>query len=182
MFAERPYEQVWIEEVAEQAGVSRGLLYYYFPTKRAFFAAMLRRESARMQELTAPRPGLGLIEQLSGSVDAYLKYCQDHSRGMRMIYNGAESADPEIRAIVEDGIATNLDRMVAILTPDEPPSPLLLIALRSWLMFLRAACYGWLDAPGVPRAEVRELCTSTLINCLHALPEGARPAVLPGPA
>jgi AcrR family transcriptional regulator len=33
LFAEHPYEDVWIEEVAELAGVSRGLLYHYFPTK-----------------------------------------------------------------------------------------------------------------------------------------------------
>jgi AcrR family transcriptional regulator len=33
LFAERAYEDVWIEEVAELAGVSRGLMYHYFPTK-----------------------------------------------------------------------------------------------------------------------------------------------------
>jgi AcrR family transcriptional regulator len=43
LFSESPYDDVWIEQVAEIAGVSRGLLYHYFPTKRDFFAAVVER-------------------------------------------------------------------------------------------------------------------------------------------
>ena len=48
LFASAPYDEVHIEKVAEQAGVSRGLLYHYFPTKRSFFAALVRRGTERM--------------------------------------------------------------------------------------------------------------------------------------
>ena len=54
LFADRSYEDVWIEEVAEIAGVSRGLMYHYFPTKRDFFAAIVERESQHLLEVTAP--------------------------------------------------------------------------------------------------------------------------------
>ena len=53
LFSESPYDEVWIEQVAEIAGVSRGLLYHYFPTKRDFFAAVVERESERMMRMTA---------------------------------------------------------------------------------------------------------------------------------
>ena len=56
LFSESPYDDVWIEQVAEIAGVSRGLLYHYFPTKRDFFAAVVERESERMLRMTARRP------------------------------------------------------------------------------------------------------------------------------
>ncbi|MGW2857715.1 helix-turn-helix domain-containing protein, partial [Streptomyces sp. NPDC001215] len=46
LFSENPYDEVWIEQVAEIAGVSRGLLYHYFPTKRDFFAAVVERAAA----------------------------------------------------------------------------------------------------------------------------------------
>ncbi|MDI9916529.1 TetR/AcrR family transcriptional regulator [Rhodococcus sp. IEGM 1379] len=49
LFADRSYEDVWIEEVAEIAGVSRGLMYHYFPTKRDFFAAIVEHELAEQQ-------------------------------------------------------------------------------------------------------------------------------------
>ncbi len=57
LFSEDPYDDVWIEQVAEIAGVSRGLLYHYFPTKRDFFAAVVERESERMLRMTAAVPG-----------------------------------------------------------------------------------------------------------------------------
>ena len=57
LFSESPYDDVWIEQVAEIAGVSRGLLYHYFPTKREFFAAVVERESERMLAMTASKAG-----------------------------------------------------------------------------------------------------------------------------
>src|SRR6266480_4589396 len=53
LFAKRPYDEVWVEEIAAAAGVSRGLLYHYFPTKRDFFVAVVRQQFAHVAELTA---------------------------------------------------------------------------------------------------------------------------------
>ena len=44
VFGQRPYDEVRIDEIAERAGVSRALMYHYFPDKRAFFAAVVRAE------------------------------------------------------------------------------------------------------------------------------------------
>ena len=102
LFADRSYEDVHIEELSEVAGVSRGLLYHYFPTKRAFFAAMVRRESSQMMEITAPDESLPILDRLRQGIEAYLDYCQDHKMGVKAIFHGAASADPEIQAIIED--------------------------------------------------------------------------------
>ena len=59
LFADKSYEDVHIEVLAEEAGVSRGLLYHYFPTKRAFFAAMVRRESGGRNTSSPSLPILG---------------------------------------------------------------------------------------------------------------------------
>src|SRR6266540_3357316 len=64
LFTKRHYEDVSIDEIATRAGVSRGLLYHYFPTKRDFFRAVVRAQAARMTQLTAPDPALEPIEQL----------------------------------------------------------------------------------------------------------------------
>ena len=42
VFGQRPYDDVRIDEIAERAGVSRALMYHYFPDKRAFFAAVVK--------------------------------------------------------------------------------------------------------------------------------------------
>ena len=60
VFGQRPYDEVRIDEIAERAGVSRALMYHYFPDKRAFFAAVVRAEGERLFEATnsPPQPGL----------------------------------------------------------------------------------------------------------------------------
>ena len=64
VFGQRPYDEVRIDEIAERAGVSRALMYHYFPDKRAFFAAVVRAEGERLFEATntAPEPGQSLFD------------------------------------------------------------------------------------------------------------------------
>jgi AcrR family transcriptional regulator len=178
LFADRSYEDVHIEELSEVAGVSRGLLYHYFPTKRAFFAAMVRRESGRMSELTAPDPTLPILEQLRQGIDSYLDYCEAHKLGVKAVFHGTASADPEIQAIVEEDFRLQQDRITRAVHPTGAPSELMQIAVRSWLQFLRNACHQWLDATHTSRDEVRELCIQTLVAALLALPAGSRPAAV----
>ena len=73
LFADRPYDEVWIEEVADLAGVSRGLMYHYFSSKRDFFAEILKVESARILEITAPDTSLPVAEQVAAGLDAYFR-------------------------------------------------------------------------------------------------------------
>ena len=178
LFADRSYEDVHIEELSEVAGVSRGLLYHYFPTKRAFFAAMVRRESTRMMELTAPDESLPILDRLRQGIEAYLDYCQDHKLGVKAIFHGAASADPEIQAIVEEDIQRQQERIAAGVEPNGQPSELMQIAVRSWLHFMRNACHQWLDSTETSRDEVRDLCAQALIGTLVALPERSRPSAL----
>ena len=42
VFGSKAYDEVQIDQIAKEAGVSRGLLYHYFPSKRAFFAAIIQ--------------------------------------------------------------------------------------------------------------------------------------------
>ncbi|MDT7795553.1 MAG: hypothetical protein QOD59_4994, partial [Mycobacterium sp.] len=56
VFGQRPYDDVRIDEIAERAGVSRALMYHYFPDKRAFFAAVVRAEGERLFEATNAAP------------------------------------------------------------------------------------------------------------------------------
>src|SRR5262249_47381912 len=41
-FGTRTYDEVSIDRIAQMAGISKGLLYHYFPTKRAFYVACVR--------------------------------------------------------------------------------------------------------------------------------------------
>src|ERR1700745_191070 len=101
VFGNRPYDDVRIDEIAEMAGVSRALMYHYFPDKRAFFAAVVRAESERLFEApdTAPIAGQTPFERLREGVLAYLRYDERHPHGAWAAYVGVGRSDPLLRGI-----------------------------------------------------------------------------------
>ncbi|GAA1683084.1 TetR/AcrR family transcriptional regulator [Fodinicola feengrottensis] len=160
LFASRPYEQVWIEEVAEIAQVSRGLLYHYFATKKDFFMAVVEVEVERLLRLTAPDPGLPLPLQLNAGLEAYLDYAQNHKIGFQLMHRSAINVDEEIRAIYDKTLATHERRIVAALGASNATAG---IAVRGWLAFIESVCLDWLDNPDLTRDQVRDLCARTLL-------------------
>src|SRR5919206_1670034 len=105
LFSECPYDDVWIERVAEIAGVSRGLLYHYFPTKRDFFAAVVERESERMLRMTETVPGVPVREQLTAALDTYLEYVETHAHGFRAFHRADAAGDQDVRRVYRRALA-----------------------------------------------------------------------------
>lgn len=175
LFATLPYEEVHIEKVAEKAGVSRGLLYHYFPTKRAFFAALVREGAALMAADTEPDTDLEPLDQLRSGVRRYFEHVRRHRHTIRAIYRGAASADAEVQLILEESTKLFEDRIVAVLEPDGRGSELLGIAVRSWVSMLRAAGQELLDHPDISIEDLCDLCVSAFVGLMSALPDGSRP-------
>jgi AcrR family transcriptional regulator len=178
LFAAEPYERVHIERVAEMAGVSRGLLYHYFPTKAAFFAALVERSVEHLVIATAPESALPPLEQLRHGIDAFLSHCRANSHAARAVHRSAASADPEVIAIIKRDNDIQERRILRALEQGRTPHPLVTIAVRSWLLFLRTAWLEWIDRPDVALDEVREMCVAALVGALDGLPKNARPELL----
>lgn len=70
MLRERALEDVSISEIAEQAGISRGLLFHYFPTKQDFHLAIVAHANAQLLERTTPDPNLDPFDMLRDSSSA----------------------------------------------------------------------------------------------------------------
>ncbi|MCX3061185.1 TetR/AcrR family transcriptional regulator [Streptomyces beihaiensis] len=172
LFAQNPYDDVWIEQVAEIAGVSRGLLYHYFPTKRDFFAAVVRRESERMLRLTAAVPGVPVLDQLGTGLDTFLEYVASHAQGFRAFHRAEAAGDPTVRTVYREGLAAHERQIMAALAADPRMAdrlahqPALRLAVRGWLAFLVAVCLDWLDEPELSRAQVRDLCARALLGAI----------------
>ncbi|MFH8218064.1 TetR/AcrR family transcriptional regulator [Streptomyces sp. NPDC018057] len=172
LFSESPYDDVWIEQVAEIAGVSRGLLYHYFPTKRDFFAAVVERESGRMLRMTAAVPGVPVREQLTAGLDAYLEYVSAHAHGYRAFHRADAAGDQAVRRVYRRALAAQERQILAALDadPEFGPSaarrPDLRLAVRGWLAFTTAVCLEWLRGSELTRAQVRDLCARALLGVL----------------
>ena len=64
MFVSHTYEEVRMEDVAAQAGVSRALMYRYFPTKRDFFAAIFKADSEQLLAASEFGTDVPIAEQI----------------------------------------------------------------------------------------------------------------------
>ena len=175
LFADRPYDEVWVEQVAERAGVSRGLLYHYFPTKRDFLLGIVTAEGERLQQIMEAHPDRPPEERLTLAVDAYVNYAAEHPHSFRAFHRAAE-ADAEVRAIKEKFLACTESRIVEGLAGAGLPPEALRIVARGWMAFVVEVCLQWLDRPALSREQVRELCVSTLLG---AVGPGAGPGSAP---
>ena len=172
LFSESPYDDVWIEQVAEIAGVSRGLLYHYFPTKRDFFAAVVERESKRMLRMTAAVPGVPVRDQLAAGLDTFLEYVEAHAHGFRAFHRADAAGDQAVRKVYRQSLAAQERQILAALAADPEIGGAgeeqleLRIAVRGWLAFTTAVCLEWLRGADLSREQVRELCARALLGAI----------------
>lgn len=167
LFAERPYEDVWIEEVADLAGVSRGLMYHYFPSKREFFVEIVRTESERNLDLTAPDTSLPILEQIAAGLDAYISYTDEHAHGVRAVNRGSLLGDRRIDDILTREFEIQQDRILAALPAEFRDDEMIRTALRGWVAFVRAVCLDWVERRTLDREQVRSVCLRAVAGLLE---------------
>src|ERR1700752_318547 len=101
LFNARPYDPISIDEIAAAAGISKGLLYHYFPSKRHFYVEVVRKGAEHVQRLTAVRPELAPADQLRASIDSFLTYVEKNAAAYGHLLRSGVGTDPEASAIVE---------------------------------------------------------------------------------
>jgi AcrR family transcriptional regulator len=167
----RRHEEVSIEEIAEAAGVSRGLLYHYFPTKRAFIVAALERGQAQLTQQLQPDPELEPVPRLDASLDAFLDSVEEHAAAYTAIFKRGGS-DSEVATTISRGREQQLQLLIAALGSLEDPkieiTPALEAGLQGWLFFCEGAVLRWLEYGGLTRDRLRQLLRTALIGTVSA--------------
>jgi AcrR family transcriptional regulator len=80
LFAERSYEEISMQDVARSAGVSKPLLYHYFPSKAELFKAAVNAKATELQATIEPGGEGTALEQLAHSLDTYLAWIEDNGQ------------------------------------------------------------------------------------------------------
>ena len=163
LFSARSYDEVSIDEIAAAVGISRGLLYHYFPSKRDFYVAGLRRAADDLLAAVAPAVRAPAGDRLTAGLDAYLGYVETHARGFVSLMRGGIGSDGEVRAIV-DGVRETLTAGVLEgLQTAGVERPSLRLAVRGWVGFVEAVSLEWIERGEPSREEVAELARSQLL-------------------
>jgi AcrR family transcriptional regulator len=171
MFSTRAYDDIWIEEIADRAGVSRGLLYHYFPTKQAFYVEVTRAAAAEVRELTQPNPGLPPNERLQAGINAFLEQAEKRSEGFLTAYRGALCSDPEVRAIVEESRERQAERILAVVCGQGARPKILELAVHGWIALAQDVTAQWLEQRQPARERVSRMLLSALDGVIRAAEE-----------
>jgi AcrR family transcriptional regulator len=165
LFASRSYDDVSIEELAREAGISKGLLFHYFGTKRDFYVATVREASRQLLELTATPGEMPPVERARAGLDAYLDYVEAHAASYAALMRGGVGSDPEVAQIVDETRDLMCTRMLGDL-PGVEPTTLVRIALRGWIGFCEATSLEWIARRAVARSAIRDLMIEALLSTL----------------
>ncbi|WP_032403042.1 TetR/AcrR family transcriptional regulator [Rhodococcoides fascians] len=163
MLADRPLEQISVEDIADQAGVSRGLLFHYFSSKQEFHLEVVREASRSMIERTAPDPDLEPFEILRDSIANYVDYVTEKRDTFISLLRGTASGDPLMREVFEQTRTTMAERtLVQLAGLDMDVTPTIDLAVRGWIAFVEEATITWLRDPHISRDELIDLNVNAL--------------------
>src|SRR5215217_2066560 len=175
LFARFSYDELSMATIAREAGISKALLYHYFPGKQAYFAATLEEMAAELATLTEPDPALPPREQLVRSLDAFLAWVDDHRDAYGKLVRSA-AVIPEVREVVDRVRDATSERILAGIGAGTTP-PALRTAVRAWLWFMDGAILDWVEHRDLTREQLGQLLLGTLLGAIGAAEPGALRAV-----
>src|SRR6187397_2717571 len=122
LFTKYAYADLSMARIAREAGISKALLYHYFPSKQEFFLATLHQGAEEIARRTEPDPDLPPFEALAGSLDGYLGWIEENEDAYRRLMEGAGSV-PEVKSLVEGIRDATSARILDGIGAGDPPPP-----------------------------------------------------------
>lgn len=173
LFGTHGYDELSMAKIARAAGVSKPLLYHYFPTKQKLFEAVASQAAQDILGRVAIDPALPPAQQLAASLDAFLGLVEEHAAVYEKLMRSA--GIPEVRELI-DGVRGQTARTILDgLGTDDPKVG---AAVHGWLWMMDGVCLDWVRARDLTRADVHGLLLGSLLGALTAA--GFDPTALAG--
>ncbi|GAA1869685.1 TetR/AcrR family transcriptional regulator [Actinomadura bangladeshensis] len=164
MFTELPYSEVSTAAIARETGVQRGLIHYYFGTKRELFLKVVHglTASAAMQ-VPPPDDRLTLPESVELLVNLFLDTAdQNATTWFAALDAEGFGQDPELLRVVNRFKDEAVKHMLVVLRVPEPTETLRAV-LRVYTGLVDAATRQWLQEKTLDREQVHTLLSRSLL-------------------
>ncbi|GAA4736825.1 TetR/AcrR family transcriptional regulator [Nocardioides endophyticus] len=179
LLAHRSLDELSIDLLAEEAGISRGLLYHYFGSKQAFHEAVVRHAADDLIAQTTPPTDGEPLERLLTSVRAYVDYVVANHEGYVSLVKAAAGGNESLRAIYEEARAalnSRIFREDAVADSGEgeivPDTPATRLVVRGWSAMTEELVLAWIDDPGgVTRDQLLAIIAGSLRAVVEAIPD-----------
>ncbi|MFI7012144.1 TetR/AcrR family transcriptional regulator [Streptomyces sp. NPDC050145] len=151
LFAHRAPEEVSLDDVAEAAGVSRPLVYRYFPGgKQQLYEAALRTAADALEQCFAEPPEGPLTTRLARALDRYLAFVDEHDMGFAALLQGGSVVETSRTTAIVDGVRRAAAAHILAHLSATGPGPRLRMTVRMWITSVEAASLIWLDEDKQP--------------------------------
>ena len=169
-----------MDEVAAAAGISKGLVFHYFGSKRDYQLAVAEAATDQFFQVTDPDPTLDLDGQLQQSVEAFVAYVAEHRDIYVNLVRGTASGDGAMRRLFDASRQRFVARILERLGMVDQPSPLLRLAVRGWVALAEEVTVTWADDMAPDQDTLIRLLRDSLAQVvLLALTGDGPPVVLP---
>ncbi|MEJ1196427.1 MULTISPECIES: TetR/AcrR family transcriptional regulator [unclassified Streptomyces] len=154
LFSRRSPDEVSIDEIASAAGISRPLVYHYFPGKLSLYEAALQRASDDLAaRFVEPHEG-PLGARLLRVMGRYFDFVDEHGPGFSALMRGGPAVGSSTtNALVDSVRQAAYVQILSHLGVTDPPARLELV-VRSWISLAESTALIWLDGRRIPRAEL----------------------------
>ncbi|WP_086021431.1 TetR/AcrR family transcriptional regulator [Streptomyces zinciresistens] len=154
LFSRRSPDEVSIDEIASAAGISRPLVYHYFPGKLSLYEAALKRASEDLAgRFEEPQEG-PLGSRLLRVMRRFFDFVDDHGPGFSALMRGGPAVgSTATNALIDSVRQAAYVQILSHLRVTDPPARLELV-VRSWISLAESTALIWLDGRRIPRAEL----------------------------
>lgn len=150
LFADTSYDALSMDDIAKQAGVAKGLIYYYFKSKRGYYLAIVEDSVCELVARAAGEPDLPDVERVRRTIDGYLSYAEHHQAAYRTIVTGGVGSDAEVLAI-RDAVREELVATIAEGAYGRRTiPPIARLALVGWLSAVEGTTLEWIGGLAAP--------------------------------
>ncbi|UKY48643.1 TetR/AcrR family transcriptional regulator [Streptomyces inhibens] len=170
MLADRSLDELSTDEVARRAGISRGLLFHYFDSKRHFYRAVVRAECDRFTAATQPDDSLEPVAWMRAFIAGFVAYVLEHRQVYLALVRGAAGSHPAVTDIVGETRETVARRVRdGQRRLGMPDAPRLELASRAWMAFAEEAVTTWPVEEAHAQEELCAFVESSFVSLLGLL-------------
>ena len=165
LIIDTPIQDLSMDQIAAEAGISRGLLFHYFPTKTDYYLACIAAAGRRILRTTAPDEELPGEEQVQQTARLMVEQIERRRDFYLALVHGHGVADPRVSEVMESVRDGSTDRVVRALDVPEHQRDV----VRAWWAYTEDRALTWSAVPigerPVSLSELVEEC----VAALHAL-------------
>lgn len=174
VFAEVGYHQAAMDDIADEAGVSKPVLYQHFASKLELYLALLDHatEELVVRVAAAMSSSTNNKDRVYGAVRAYFDFVDNDSDAYRLLYQSDLRNDPQVDQIAARGERGAIDAIAQAIAEDTqmeyPAAHLLTVAV---IGASEASARGWLSGTDYfSRSDATELVASLLWRGISGFP------------